>query len=58
MFFCDSCQKYKFYDVFLRVNVTKYRKLHAYLSEREGGQSRATLHWPLGEIARTPSVRH
>ena len=30
--------------MFLRVIVTKYRKLHAYLSAREGGQSRGSLH--------------
>ena len=28
------------YDVFFRVNVTKYGKLHAYLSDREGEHSR------------------
>ena len=33
-FFYDSCQKHQFYDVFLRVRVTKYRKLHAYMRGR------------------------
>ena len=30
-FFDDSCQKQQFYDVFLRVRVTKYCKIQAYL---------------------------
>ena len=30
-FLYDSCQKLLFYEVFLRVGVTKYCKIHAYL---------------------------
>ena len=30
----DSCQKHQFYAVFLRVRVTKYCKLHAYMRGR------------------------
>ena len=33
-FFYDSDQKQQFYDVFLRVRVTKYCKLHASMRER------------------------
>ena len=33
-FLYNSCQKYPFYAVFLRVRVTKYGKLHAYMRER------------------------
>ena len=33
-FFYESCQKQQFYDVFLRVGITKYCKLHAYMRER------------------------
>ena len=32
--FYDSCHKQQFYDVFLRVRVTKYCTLHAYMRER------------------------
>ena len=36
-FFYDSDQKQQFYDVFLRVRVTKYCKIHAYVRGRGAG---------------------
>ena len=42
--FLPFLSEIQFYDVFLRVSVTKYRKLCAYLSGRGGEHRRDTLH--------------
>ena len=47
-----------FYDVFLRVSVTKYAKIHAYLRRAQIQQMRVATCHRLKEIAKTPPVRH
>ena len=56
-FFYDSCQKQQFYDVFLRVRVTKYYKLHAYMRGRGANTGAAPFDNALQILSvRTPSV--